>query len=51
VTVRQLVDASAQYSDRVVSLTGKIVLECPEGCWFFVDDSTGKLFIDISRPA
>ncbi len=50
VTVRQLIDSSAKYSDHSVSLTGKIILECPEGCWFFLDDGTGKLYIDI-KPA
>jgi uncharacterized protein YdeI (BOF family) len=50
VTVRQLIDNSEKYSGQTVSLTGKIILECPEGCWFFLDDTTGKIYVDL-KPA
>ncbi len=49
-TVRELMDHSADYADRTVNVTGTIVIECPEGCWFFLDDGTGKLYIDL-QPA
>jgi uncharacterized protein YdeI (BOF family) len=50
VTVRQLIDHSDQYADRPVVLSGKIVLECTQGCWLFVDDGTGRLYVDL-QPA
>jgi hypothetical protein len=43
-------DHSVDYANQTVSLTGTIVVECPEGCWFFLDDGTGKLYIDL-KPA
>jgi uncharacterized protein YdeI (BOF family) len=50
VTVRQLIDGSDKYSEQTIRLTGKIILECPEGCWFFLDDGTGKIYVDL-KPA
>lgn len=50
VTVRQLIDGSDKYADERVSLTGKITVECPQGCWFFLDDGTGMIYIDL-KPA
>jgi hypothetical protein len=50
VTIRQLIAESDKFSDQPISLTGKIVLECPEGCWFFLDDGTGRIYVDL-KPA
>lgn len=50
VTVRQLIDHSEEYAGRPVSLTGKIVVECSQGCWFFLDDGTGMIYVDL-KPA
>ncbi len=50
VTVRQLIDNGDAYAGQMLSLNGKIVLECPEGCWFFLDDGTGKIYVDL-KPA
>jgi hypothetical protein len=50
VTVRQLIDDSEKSSGQAISLAGQIVLECPEGCWFFLDDGTGKIHVDL-KPA
>ncbi len=48
VTVRQLIDGSATYAGHRVSMTGTVSLECAEGCWFFLDDGTGKIYIDLA---
>jgi hypothetical protein len=47
VTVRQLIDSTEKYAGRKISMTGTVVLECTEGCWFFLDDGTGKIYIDL----
>lgn len=49
VTVRQLIDDSEEYSGQKVSLTGKIIIECTEGCWFFLDDGTGKIYVSLKE--
>ena len=48
VTVRGLIDHSANYTDRSVTLTGQIVMECTQGCWFFLDDGTARIYVDLS---
>jgi len=50
VTVRQLVDHTEDYVDRTVIITGEIVVECSQGCWFFLDDGTGMIYVDL-KPA
>jgi hypothetical protein len=47
VTVRQLIDHTDKYTGHRVSMTGTVVLECTEGCWFFLDDGTGKIYIEL----
>jgi len=33
-----------------VTLEGKIVSQCDSnGCWFFLQDETGQIFVDLSR--
>ena len=49
VTVRQLIDDSEKFSGQKVSLTGKIIIECTEGCWFFLDDGTGKIYVSLKE--
>jgi uncharacterized protein YdeI (BOF family) len=50
VTVKELIDRSQEYAGRTVTLTGKIITECPQGCWFFLNDGTGSIYIDL-QPA
>lgn len=49
-TARQIIDRSADYEGRQVSLTGEIVLECVQGCWIFLDDGTARIYVDF-KPA
>ncbi|MCX8069204.1 MAG: DUF4920 domain-containing protein [Thermodesulfovibrionales bacterium] len=33
-----------------VSLQGKIISQCQSsGCWFFIQDDTGQIFVDLSK--
>jgi uncharacterized protein YdeI (BOF family) len=50
VTVRQLIDHTEEYAGHPVSLTGTIVVECSQGCWFFLNDGTGLIYVDL-KPA
>ncbi len=49
VTVRQLIDNSEEFTGQKVSLTGKIIIECTQGCWFFLDDGTGKIYVSLKE--
>jgi uncharacterized protein YdeI (BOF family) len=48
VTVRQLIDAEGMLTGHKVAMTGTVILECTSGCWFFLDDGTGKIYIDLA---
>jgi len=46
--VRDILVNSSEYLDQTIRLEGKITRECPSGCWFFVEDNTGTIFVDIN---
>ena len=46
--VKDILANSAEYLDQTVKLEGKIVRECPSGCWFFLEDETGTIYVDIN---
>ncbi len=47
-TVRQLIENEAQFAGRKISMRGTVLIECTTGCWFFLDDGTGKIYIDLA---
>ena len=38
---------SKAYTGKDVTFTGKITLECGSGCWFNIEDGTGKVYVDL----
>ena len=47
-SVEDILANSKEYLDQPVKLEGKIVRECPSGCWFFLEDETGTIYVDIN---
>ncbi|GAI95485.1 unnamed protein product [marine sediment metagenome] len=47
-SVKDILANSEGYLDQTVRLEGKIVRECSSGCWFFLEDETGTIFVDIN---
>jgi uncharacterized protein YdeI (BOF family) len=37
-----------EFKDQEVIVEGKIVTECPSGCWFTLDDGTGTVYVDLN---
>jgi len=37
-----------KYLGQTLRLEGTIVRECPSGCWFFLEDETGTIYVDIN---
>ena len=35
------------FEDKTVTVEGKIVQECPTGCWFDIKDDAGMIHVDI----
>jgi len=48
VSVKDILTNPNEYLDQTVRLEGKIVRECGSGCWFFLEDETGTIFVDIN---
>jgi hypothetical protein len=36
------------YGGQPVVVAGKIVSECPAGCWFTLNDNTGTIYVDLA---
>lgn len=47
-TVGSVLANPAQFLDKEVALKGKIVKECGSGCWFYLDDGTGSIYVDLA---
>ena len=47
-SIKEILTNSNIYLNQTVRLEGKITKECPSGCWFFIEDTTGTIFIDIN---
>ena len=47
-SVKDILANPDKYLDQTVRLEGKIIRECPTGCWFFLEDETGTIYVDIN---
>ena len=47
-SVKDVLANSDEYLNRTVRLEGKITRECGSGCWFFLEDDTGTIYVDIN---
>lgn len=45
--VSDILARPVEYDGKTVALRGKIVQECPTGCWFNLQDETGVIYVDI----
>lgn len=48
VPAKSILDNPATYEGKQVVVTGKITSECPSGCWFWVKDASGEIYVDIN---
>ena len=37
----------AKFDGKIVKVKGKIVEECPSGCWFTLKDDSGTMYVNI----
>ncbi|MFH1283367.1 MAG: hypothetical protein ABII27_06860 [bacterium] len=38
----------SKFKDKNVLVKGQISVECPTGCWFYLKDSSGEIYIDLN---
>ena len=48
VNTKDILTNPDKYLNQTVRLEGKIVRECPSGCWFYLEDETGTIYVDIN---
>ena len=46
--IKDILTNPDEYLDQTVRLEGKITRECPSGCWFFLEDETATIYVDIN---
>jgi uncharacterized protein YdeI (BOF family) len=47
VQIGAILENPAAYNGTTVLISGKVVNQCGSGCWFFLDDGTGTLYVDL----
>lgn len=45
--VSDILSKPESYLGKQVVLKGRIDLECGSGCWFYLDDGTGRIYVDL----
>lgn len=46
-SIGDILSRPQEYRDKDVAIEGKIVQECPTGCWFNLQDASGIIYVDI----
>lgn len=47
VPIGDILENPAIYNGTPVLVSGKVVQECGAGCWFFLDDGSGTIYVDL----
>jgi uncharacterized protein YdeI (BOF family) len=47
VKIGDILENPALYNSTTVLVSGKVVNECGAGCWFFLDDGSGTIYVDL----
>lgn len=45
--IGSVLENPAPYNGTSVAFQGKIVAECGSGCWFILDDGTGRIYVQL----
>lgn len=46
--IGDILKSPQQYEGKIVKLKGKIIRECPTGCWFDLKDDSGVIYTDLN---
>lgn len=45
--IKDILADSDKYIGKTVKVEGAIIKECPSGCWFYLKDQTGAIYVDL----
>ncbi len=48
VRVDDVLEKASEYDGKPVRLSGKISRECPSGCWFYAEDASGEIRVELA---
>ena len=48
VRIGDILSNPSEFKDQEVIVEGKIITECPSGCWFTLDDGAGTVYVDLN---
>lgn len=48
VSVKDIYTNPNEFLNQTIRLEGEIVRECSSGCWFYLEDKTGTIYVDIN---
>ncbi|MEO0117149.1 MAG: hypothetical protein ABIK97_06400 [candidate division WOR-3 bacterium] len=48
IPIKEILNSPKEYQNKDILITGKIVAECGSGCWFFIKDETGQIYVDLA---
>jgi len=46
--IADILEKPENYQGQAVVVEGKIITECPSGCWFTLNDGTGTVYVDLN---
>jgi uncharacterized protein YdeI (BOF family) len=47
VNIGNILENPGAYNGTTLQISGKVVNQCGSGCWFFLDDGTGSIYVDL----
>ncbi|HWQ63791.1 MAG TPA: hypothetical protein VN429_05200 [Methanospirillum sp.] len=47
VSISNLLSSADKYTEKPVSVEGKITSQCGSGCWFIMSDDNGDLYVNL----
>jgi uncharacterized protein YdeI (BOF family) len=49
--VDAILKEAGNFDGKTVTIEGKIIRECPTGCWFNLKDQAGEIYVDLNPSA
>jgi uncharacterized protein YdeI (BOF family) len=47
VKIGDILENPGAYNGTKIAISGEVVNQCGSGCWFFLDDGSGTIYIDL----
>ena len=46
--IEAILKEPANFDGKTITIQGKIIRECPTGCWFEVKENSGTIYVDLN---